>query len=151
MNSGIYSLGPRTGKWQRDTWASGPTSVRRQVPDVRWGPVVWWLVGFRMSGTTAPPVSAAAGLWPCTLFTPHLPLRSPGLYILLHLHHLKGSVVIDHLRDRATLIHIGSPPCERPRPLRRRSTWIQDLLAEKIPSWIQDLLTEKNRLPLYRP
>ena len=33
--------------------------------------------------------------------------------------------MIAHLRDRATLIHIGSPPCERPRPLRRRSLWIQ--------------------------
>ena len=61
---------------------------------------------------------------PCTLL-------SPRLYILLHLLLVRVSVGLAHLRDRATLIHIRSPPCERLRPLRRRSLWIQDLLAEK--------------------
>ena len=62
---------------------------------------------------------------------PHLPLRGPRLYILLHLHHLRVRIGLAHFRDRALLIHIGSTPRERPQPLRRRSLWIHDLLAEK--------------------
>ena len=51
---------------------------------------------------------------------------SPGLP-----HLARVSIGLPRLRGRTLLIHIGSTPRERPRPLRRRSLWIQDLLAEK--------------------
>ena len=50
------------------------------------------------------------GRGPCTCFAPHLPLRGPRLYILLHLLLVRISVVMAHLTDRASLIHIGSTP-----------------------------------------
>ena len=100
-----------------------PTSTGR--PDPREPPGVRNLLDVRRL-----PVHSVSGRAHVSL-RPHLPLHGPRLYILLHLHHLRISVGLAHLRDRALLIHIGSTPRERPQPLRRRSLWIQDLLAEK--------------------
>ena len=74
----------------------------------------------KASGTTAqavlPPMSpallpclcAAVGLWPCI----PLPLTPSWLrlHILPHLLLVRVSIVIAHVRDRASLIHIGSTP-----------------------------------------
>ena len=105
-------------------WKSGPRHSREQqgwtLPARTSGPST------RTSGVSGrpghparrpdirPPCLRAAhlGHGPCT----PSPLR---LYILpLHLR-FRVSVVIAHLRDRASLIHIGSTPRERPRALCR--------------------------------
>src|SRR6187399_3391678 len=64
---------------------------------------------------------------PCIPFAPHLPLGGHRLYKLLHLHHFRVSNGLAHMRDRALLIHPGSTPRERPRPLYGEDPpWIQD-------------------------
>ena len=82
-------------------------------------------------GTSGPACAQTLGSKPMYPFAPHLPLRGPRLYILLHLLISRVSVVIAHLRDRATLIHYGSTPRERPRPL-----YGEDPLGFKTPSWV---------------
>ena len=78
-------------------------------------------------GHPALPACMYPGRCPCTRFAPHLPLHAPRLYILLHLHHFRVSNGLAHMRDRALLIHPGSTPRERPRPLYGEDPpWIQD-------------------------
>ena len=99
-------------------------------PDPREPPDVWYPSDDRRLS-----VGRVSGQGPCI---PHLPLHGPRLYILLHLLLVRVSIGLAHLRDRALLIQVGSTPRERLRPLRRRSLWIQDVLAEKnikTPSW----------------
>ena len=106
---------------------------RAKTPDVRHAPDDRTLASHRTSGTCRTSNACAPAR---VLGRSHLPFHWPRLYILLHLLLVRVSVVIAHLRDRATLIHYGSTPRERPRPLYGED-----------PCWIQDLLTEKNRLP----
>ena len=76
-------------------------------------------------------------------FAPHLPLRGPRLYILLHLLLVRFSVDLAQLEIEVRS-STGSPPRERPRPPWRRSYRIQDPLVGRSPRGFQGLLTEKN-------
>ena len=101
---------------------------RAKTPDVRHAPDDRTLASHRTSGTCRTSDACAPAR---VLGRSHLPFHSPRLYILLHLLLVRVSVVIAHLRDRATLIHYGSTPRERPRPL-----YGEDPLGFKTPSWV---------------
>ena len=113
------------------------------------------------SGNSSPdirPPARTSGTYLCAENGPrahvspsHLPLRGLTLYILPHLLLVRVSVGLAHWRDRASLIHIGSTPRERLRPLRRRSTLDSRPLTGRSPCGLKTSSRRRTGYLLYRP